>query len=152
SFDRQVPSPGELTGEDRAMLARAEQAIRETGEQIEACRFRAGLEAAMSAARDANRYVEDNAPWRLIKQDRDRCATVLHTAIGVIAGLNVAFSPYLPFTCQTLHGYLGNEGPLQAVGWRFAPPAAGQPLAEAQPLFKKLDPKIVEEEEARLGV
>jgi len=105
----------------------------------------------MSAARDANRYVEDNAPWKLIKEDRGRCATVLYTAIAAIAGLNVALSPYLPFTCQTLHGYLGNEGPLQAVGWRFAPPEPGQPLAEAQPLFKKLDPKIVDEEEARLG-
>jgi len=152
NFDRQVPAPGELADEDRAMLARAEQAIRETGEQIESCRFRAGLEAAMSAARDTNRYVEDNAPWKLIKEDRGRCATVLSTAIAAISGLNVAFSPYLPFTCQTLHGYLGNEGPLQAVGWRFAPPEAGQPLAEAQPLFRKLDPKIVDEEDARLGV
>ena len=152
NFDRQVPQPGDLTDDDRAIMARAEQAIRETGEQIEACRFRAGLEAAMSAARDANRYVEDNAPWKLIKEDRARCATVLYAAIATIAGLNVAFSPYLPFTCQTLHGYLGNEGPLQAVGWRFAPPPAGQPLAEALPLFRKLDPKIVDEEEARLGV
>ena len=152
NFDRQVPAPGELTEEDRAMLARAEQAIHETGVQIESCRFRAGLEAAMSAARDTNRYVEDNAPWKLIKEDRERCATVLYTAIAAISGLNIAFSPYLPFTCQTLHSYLGNEGPLQAVGWRFAPPEAGQPLAEAQPLFKKLDPKIVDEEDARLGV
>jgi methionyl-tRNA synthetase len=106
----------------------------------------------MSAAREANRYVEENAPWRLLKEDRERCGTVLHTAIGVIAGINVALSPYLPFTCQRLHGYLGNEGPLAAVGWRFAPPASGQPLADAQPLFKKLDPGIVEEEEARMGV
>jgi len=151
NFERQAPQPGELSDEDRAMMARAEQAIRETGEQIEGCHFRAGLEAAMAGAREANRYVEDNAPWKLIKEDRERCGAVLYTAIATIAGLNVAFSPYLPFTCQTLHGYLGNEGPLQAVGWRFAPPPPGQPLAEAQPLFKKLDPKIVEEEEARLG-
>ncbi len=61
------------------------------------------------------------------------------------------FSPYLPFTCQTLHGYLGNEGPLQAAGWKFQPPPAGRPLADAQPLFKKLDPAIVAEEEQRLG-
>jgi methionyl-tRNA synthetase len=76
---------------------------------------------------------------------------VLHTAIGAIAGLNVALSPFLPFTCQTLHGYLGNEGPISAVGWRFAPPRPGQPLAEARPLFKKLEPLIVDEEDARLG-
>jgi methionyl-tRNA synthetase len=151
NFDRAVPNAGELTGQDQELLSRAERAIAEAGEHIELCHFRAGLEAGMSAAREANRYVEDNAPWQLLKEDRARCATVLHTAIGAIAGINVALSPYLPFSSQTLHGYLGSEGPLSAVGWRFVPPRAGQPLAEAQPLFKKLDPKIVEEEEARMA-
>ncbi len=105
----------------------------------------------MAAAREANRYLEENAPWKLLATDRGRCATVLHTAIGAISGLNVAFYPYLPFTCQRLHGYLGHEGPLEAAGWRFRPATPGRPLAEPQPLFKKLEPDIVEAEEARLG-
>jgi len=151
NFDRSVPTPGESTEADRALLAGAEKAIAETGEQIAACHFRAGLEVAMSVAREANRYVEDNAPWNLIKEDRKRCATVLYTAMGAISGLNVALSPYLPFTCQTLHGSLGNEGPIQAAGWKLHIPVAGQPLAEATPLFKKLDPELVEQEEARMG-
>ena len=151
NFDREVPQPGELTPEDRALLTRAEEAISQTGREIDLCHFRAGLEAAMSAAREANRYVEENAPWRLIKEDRARCATVLYTGICAIAGLNVAFSPYLPFSSQKQHGQLGNEGPVQAIGWRFSPPSPGQPLAEPEPLFKKLDPKIVDEEEARMG-
>jgi methionyl-tRNA synthetase len=151
NFDRSIPTPGELRDEDRELLSTCEEALAETGERIGLCHFRAGLEAAMGAAREANRYVEDNAPWKLVKEDRLRCATVLFTAIGAITAINVALSPYLPFTCQTLHGYLGNEGPLQAVGWRFVAPRAGQPLAEAHPLFKKLDAAIVEEEEARLG-
>jgi len=151
NFDRSVPAPGELTEDDRGLLGRAEQAIAEAGKNIALCRFRAGLESAMSAAREANRYIEENAPWRLLNEDRPRCATVLHTAIGAISGLNVALSPYLPFTCQTLHGYLGNEGPLQATGWKLQPPPAGRPLADAQPLFRKLDPAIVDEEEQRLG-
>jgi methionyl-tRNA synthetase len=151
NFDRTIPEPRELTNDDRALLKSVEEAISATGEHIELCHFRQALEAAMAAARSANRYIEDNAPWKLVKEDRARCATVLHTAISAIAGLNVALSPFLPFTCQTLHDYLGNEGPISAVGWRFSPPRAGQRLAEAQPLFKKLDPSIIEEEEARLG-
>ena len=77
---------------------------------------------------------------------------MLNTAITAIGALNVALSPYLPFTAQKLHGYLGNEGPIQAVGWKRPPPPAGRPLADAKPLFKKLDPAIIEEEEARLGL
>ena len=151
NFDRAVPTPGELTAADSALLSRAEQAIADAGENIGLCRFRAGLESAMAVAREANRYVEENAPWKLIKEDRERCATVLYTAVGVINGLKTALYPYLPFTCQQLHAYLGSEGPVDAAGWRFVIPQAGQPLAEPKPLFKKLDPAIVEEEEARLG-
>jgi methionyl-tRNA synthetase len=151
NFDRCVPEPGTLTVADKAMIGRAEAAIAETGKQIAACNFRAGLEAAMGAAREANRYVEENAPWKLLKEDRQRCATVLYTAIAAISGINTALAPYLPFTSQTLHGYLGNEGPIEAAGWTLRVPRGGQPLAEPQPLFKKLDPEIIEAEEARLG-
>jgi methionyl-tRNA synthetase len=151
NFDHCVPEPGTLTVADKALIGRAETAIAETGKQIAACNFRAGLEAAMGAAREANRYVEENAPWKLLKEDRQRCATVLYTAIAAISGINTALAPYLPFTCQTLHGYLGNEGPIEAAGWTLRVPRGGQPLAEPQPLFKKLDPEIIEAEEARLG-
>jgi methionyl-tRNA synthetase len=76
---------------------------------------------------------------------------VLHTALGAINGLKVALYPYLPFTCQTLHGYLGNEGPVEAAGWRFQSVEPGGPIADAKPLFKKLDAAIVDEEEARMS-
>jgi methionyl-tRNA synthetase len=151
NFQGVVPTPGEMSAADSALLARAEQAIAQTGDNIGRCRFRAGLESAMTVAREANRYVEENAPWNLLKQDRARCATVLYTAIGVISGLKTAFYPYLPFTCQQLHAFLGNEGPVDAAGWRLVMPEPGQPLAEPRPLFRKLEQSLVEEEEARLG-
>ncbi len=152
NFDGAVPQPAELTPDDRALLTRAEQAITETGENISLCHFRSGIEAAMAAAREANRYVEENAPWKLIKEDRDRCATVLYTAIGAISAHKIPLYPYLPFTCQTLHGYLGQEGPVDAAGWRLRMPNPGQPLTDPKPLFRKLEPAIVEEEEAGLGL
>ena len=152
NFDKSVPKPGELTDADRALISRVEEALEEAGREIAACNFRAGLEAGMSAAREANRYVEDNAPWKLLKEDRERCATVLYTAIAAINGLKTALYPFLPFTCQQLHGYLGNEGPVQAGGWRLVMPSAGHPLAETEPLFKKLDPEMIEAEDAKLSV
>ena len=151
NFDRRVPEPGDLTDGDRALLTLVEDAIEKTGENIAVCRFRAGIEAAMAGARAANRYLEEQAPWKLISEDRRRCATVIYTGISALNALKIAFHPYLPFTTQRLHGYLGYEGPVDAVGWRFDPPRPGQPLAQPDPLYRKLEPSIVEEEEARLG-
>jgi methionyl-tRNA synthetase len=152
NFDHSVPQPGQLTDADNELIRAVEHAIDETGRDIAACNFRAGLDAAMSAAREANRYVEENAPWKLLREDRERCATVLYTAIAAISGIKTALYPYLPFTSQTLHGCLGNEGPVEAAGWTLQAPRGGQPLADVQPLFRKLDPEIIDEEDAKLGV
>jgi methionyl-tRNA synthetase len=151
NFERAVPQPSDLTAEDSALLAQAEEAIAQTGENIGLCRFRAGLESAMALAREVNRYIEANAPWALVKEDRERCGSVLYSAIGAISGIKTALYPYLPFTTQRLHGFLGNEGPIEAAGWRFLRPEPGAPLAEPEPLYRKLDEAVVEEEEGRLG-
>ncbi|KKK56722.1 hypothetical protein LCGC14_3061680, partial [marine sediment metagenome] len=66
NFQGAVPSPAEMTAADSALLSRTEQAIAQAGENIGLCRFLAGLESAMAVAREANRYVEGNAPWNLV--------------------------------------------------------------------------------------
>jgi methionyl-tRNA synthetase len=152
NFDGHVPDPGELTPADEGLIGAVEKALDETGRAIAACNFRNGLESAMAAAREANRYVEENAPWKLIKEDRARCGTVLHTAIAAIAGLKTALYPFLPFTCSDLHQYLGFDGTVESHGWSLTAPSAGQAIAEPAPLFKKLDPEIVAEEDAKFGI
>ncbi|MDI6858591.1 MAG: methionine--tRNA ligase [Dehalococcoidia bacterium] len=147
-FDGKVPEPGYLDAESRALLSRAETALQEEGDHLAACRFRAGLASAMSLAQDANRYLEEKSPWRRIKEDPLEAATALHTAISVINTLKTAFYPYLPFTSERLHGYLGQEGDVTAAGWQVRAVEPGTPLREPEPLFKKLEPLVTEEEEA----
>ncbi|UCH86573.1 MAG: methionine--tRNA ligase [Dehalococcoidia bacterium] len=150
-FDGAVPQPGELDEADRRLLERAEQSLAQVGDEIGRCHFRGGISAAMAMAQEANRYLEEKSPWKLIRDDRQKTATALYAAIGAINALKTAFYPYMPFTCQRLHGYLGYDGPVQDSGWQFVPPPPGQSIAQPEPLFKKLEPQIVEEEEARLG-
>ncbi|MBI2761591.1 MAG: methionine--tRNA ligase [Chloroflexi bacterium] len=151
NFDGRIPEPGELTDHDRAILARAEETLAQVGEHIRWCRFRAGLNAAMELAREANAYLEQTAPWKSIKDDRPAAGRALYTAIGVIGALRTAFYPYLPFTCRKLDTLIGGDGEIEARGWSFALPVAGGALARPEPLFKKLDESIIEEEEGRLG-
>ena len=151
NFDGAVPQPGELDQADRRLLERAEESMAQVGEEIGLCHFRAGIGAAMAMAQEANRYLEEKSPWKIIRDDRGKAATALYAAIGAINSLKTAFYPYMPFTCQRLHGYLGYDGAIEDSGWQFALPPPGQPIAQPEPLFKKLEPQIVEEEEARLG-
>jgi len=144
-FDGRIPQPGELDAESRALLERAQAALTEVGQNIALCRFRAGLSAALGLAQETNRYLDDKAPWKAIREDAQSAAMSLYTALGAINALKVALYPYLPFTSEKLHGYLGFDGDVAADGWRAVVPAAGQTLKEPEALFKKLEPLIVDE-------
>jgi methionyl-tRNA synthetase len=171
-----VPEPGELSGDDQELLAAVEGAFGSVGELIEAARFKAAIAEAMRVASLVNQYTSEQAPWALIKSDRDRAATILYVALRAIDSLKTIFTPFLPFSSQRLHELLGHEdtiaGPLELRtvsedddphevltgdygGWTgtWAPStlAAGQPLAKPEPLFEKLDPnKVVADELERM--
>jgi methionyl-tRNA synthetase len=123
----------------------------------------------------ANAYVAAQEPWKLVKQDPARAATVLYTALRAIDSLKILFAPFLPFSSQRLHEMLGYQGSLsgtlriaqvsedgrahrvltgdyaQRVGtWEPSRLTPGQKLGTPAPLFKKLEDKVVAEELARL--
>ena len=171
-----VPEPGPLTPEDEALLQGVEGGFESVGAHIEAARFRAALAEAMRLASSVNQYVSDQAPWALVKTDRDRAATVLYVALRAVDSLKILFTPFLPHTSQRLHELLGYDGwiagPLEYrhveeedgrshdvltgdyaswIGeWRPSDLPPGQTLLEPEPLFKKLDESVVEEELERL--
>jgi methionyl-tRNA synthetase len=63
----------------------------------------------MTLAQEANRYLEEKSPWKVIKTDKQAAAVTLYVALTVISGLRTAFYPFLPFSSQKLHEYLGFE-------------------------------------------
>ncbi len=109
------------------------------------------MRSAMSQAQETNRYLEEKSPWKTIKQDEPAAATALYVAISVLSCLRTVLYPFLPFSSQKLHEFLGFKGSVEEDGWQFHTPLPGQRLLEPQPLFSKLDEGLVEEEAARLG-
>jgi methionyl-tRNA synthetase len=173
-----VPAPGELTDGDRAALETVERAFGAVGALIDQGRFRAGIAEVMATATSVNQYLADQAPWALVKTDRERAGTVLYVALRAVDSLKTLFAPFLPFTSQVVHELLGYEGwlagPLEFrafteadgsqhevltgdyetwVGsWAPSELRPGQAIQEPRPLFKKLPPETVQEELERLGL
>jgi methionyl-tRNA synthetase len=151
NFNGAVPEPGEMDGVSSGLLKKAEGTIAEVGRQLDRCHFKEALKLAMALAQDVNRYLDDTAPWKMLKQDKQLAGRAVYTAIGAIAALKTMLYPFLPFTSQKLHNMLGWEGDIRDCGWEMKLPLAGTPLPVPQPLFVKLEDRIVEEEMARLG-
>lgn len=138
-FGGVVPQPAELRPADRAMLAELEQGFTTVGQHIAACHFKDGINAAMSVARAANRYLDEQAPWKQIKTDREGAGTTIYVMLQVISGLRVLFCPYLPFSSQQLHEYLGFAGEVSKARWEYTRVEEGRTLPKPAPLFPKLE-------------
>jgi methionyl-tRNA synthetase len=139
NFDGLVPRTGPLATESQAILAEAEAAFAAVGREFGECRFRNGLLEALKLAQAANRYLDDRAPWKAIKDDRGHAAETLATALSVINALKTLLSPVLPFSSQRLHEQLSQPGTVAEAGWRFQPVAAGTRLQPAEALYTKLE-------------
>ena len=153
NLDGKVPAPGALDAVDEELLARCLRSLEETGANIEACRFRAALQSAMGLAQAANRYLEQKAPWRAVRETPDAAATTLWTALTTINCLKTALYPFLPFSSERLHRMLGLEGEAQSDGWTWRPDGIepGRILGRPEHLFAKLDEALAEQEAQRLG-
>jgi methionyl-tRNA synthetase len=138
-FGGVVPEPGPLTPEDEAMLERVRATFETVGQLIEAVHLRDGLLAVMALASALNRFLDEAAPWKTLKSDPERAGTSLWTALQVVCALRVLTAPYLPFSAQQLHAYLGDEGDVHELPWAFRDLPAGRELPPPQPLFRKLD-------------
>ena len=151
NFDGRTPDPGELTDADEEMMAKCGVALGVVAQSIEAVRLREGLNGAMNLAREANRYLDAQAPWTLMKNDKASAGRALYVAMAVLMALRVALHPYLPFSAQRLHELLGRSGKVEDVGWTLETPAPGTEIPPPQPLYTKLDDSVAEEMLARLG-
>jgi methionyl-tRNA synthetase len=171
-----LPDPGELREADKALLAEVEKGFETVAELLDGVKLRAALAEAMHLASEVNKYLDTSAPWFEIKTDKEQAAKSVYTAIQAIDHLKVMLAPFIPFTCEKLHTFLGYDTPLfgtqqivdeeDALGshltlrydstgasgeWKASQLKGGRSLRQPQPLFKKLEPVIVEEERSRLG-
>jgi len=151
NFDGAVPVPGDLDNRSQALIGGAKEALSRMDKLLYNCHFKEAIKTAMSLAQEANRYLDVKSPWKAIKQDRQAAATALYVAICVISCLRTALYPFLPFSSQRLHQFLGFEGGVEDDGWQLRLPPPGQKLLPPEPLFVKLEESLVEEETARLG-
>ena len=151
NYDGCVPEPSELDEADTQILQKAENAFANAGNNLEKCNFRSAIQDAMALARTANAYLDDKSPWKVIKEDRQAAATSLYVALNVISSLKTLLYPFLPFSSQKAHEYLGFDGKVEEYGWKPQTPPPGQKLREPKPLFVKLDESIIEEETKRIG-
>ncbi|WP_460468852.1 methionine--tRNA ligase [Calidifontibacter terrae] len=175
----EVPAPATLEEIDQTLLSAIATGFDTVGELLAKQRQKAAIAETMRLVREANKYVTDTEPFKLKGDDqRDRLATVLHTLAQACVDLNTMMAPFLPHAANKVHATFGGQGefiPMPRIErvadldddtrnypvitgeysttprWEPRPVTVGAPVAKPTPIFTKLDPSVIDEENARLA-
>ena len=139
-----VPQPNAYSNEDEETITELAAAPNKIAQLIEQYKFRAACQEMIQLARLGNRYLADEEPWKLIKTEPERVATIMHTALQVAAGLAITSEPFLPHTAQKLRNMLQLD---ESLGWDNVSALPLIPtnhkLGEASLLFEKIEEDVI---------
>lgn len=143
-FGGKVPPCGELTEQDKEIIAEFRDVKAKVEELLEKFRFRDAQKEAMNLARIGNKYLADSEPWKVFKTDPKRVETILNLSLQLVANLAIAFEPFLPFSSEKLRNMINmpdlkwdNLGQTDLL-------AAGHELNKPELLFEKIEDEVVE--------
>lgn len=145
-----IPTRGKLTGYDEEIIKQLEEFPAKIAASIERYRFREALSIVMELARLGNKYLADTEPWKMVKTDEVRTATIMNIALNIVANLAIVSEPFLPFTAGKLFKVFG----LEKMTWNQAGNSqllsAGRTMGEIGLLFEKIEDETVDRQVQKL--
>ena len=124
---------------------------RRIAKSLEEYKFREAIGEAMNMARLGNKYLQEQEPWKVYKQDAERAGSILYVATQITAVLSIVFEPFLPETSAKLRSMLAIKG---SPNWEETDKeiiiAAGTQLGKSELLFAKIEDAQVEQQRAKL--
>tara|TARA_R110002012_G_scaffold121285_1_gene270660 strand:- start:109 stop:2193 length:2085 start_codon:yes stop_codon:yes gene_type:complete len=146
-----VPTPGTYSQVDKETLDELKKYPEIIASSIERYRFREAGQEVMNLARLGNKYLADEEPWKVIKQDEERVKTIMFVALQIASALAVLSEPFLPFTAAKLKKILNisQSSTEDSLEWKDISekevllPTEHQ-INEAQLLFSKVEDETIQ--------
>jgi methionyl-tRNA synthetase len=143
-----VPSPNPLSDVDEATLTELKAYPAVISSSIERYRFREALGELMNVARLGNKYLADEEPWKVIKDNPERVQTQMYVALQIAAALSSLCEPFLPFTAAKLSRILKIE---TKIDWKTVSQTSdlipsGHQIGEAELLFAKIEDEEIQKQ------
>ena len=148
-YNGEVPAPGNFTKIDSETLAQLRKYPEIISSSLERYRFREAGQELMNLARLGNKYLADEEPWKVIKQDEERVKTIMFVALQIATGLAILSEPFLPFTSAKLKSILaitpsGVELQWNDVAGKETLLPSGHILNKSELLFRKIEDKEIQ--------
>ena len=142
-FNSEIPQPGALNDDANHIFETVKEKVEAIAHDIEACRLQSAVNTLISISRIGNQYLNEKEPWKIIKTDRNRAASIFYVAAQIVKTLALVSEPFMPFTAEELWNILSLPDSVHKQEWADAtkPLPSGLKIAKAKPLFHKIDEK-----------
>ncbi|MBI5022253.1 MAG: methionine--tRNA ligase [Ignavibacteriales bacterium] len=153
NFEGKIPERGILTESDDNLVSLINSTSKTAGELFEKYKLRDATLEIMNLARAANKYFNDNEPWKTLKTDRQRCSTTLHICLHTVRALSILFEPILPFSVEKIWKIMNLQGSVHNAEWETAGALvlkAGDKLNQPEILFTKIEDETIDKHISQL--
>ena len=137
--DGQVPAAGEATAAEEALVESVAAAAAGMHAAMGELAIHTALEAIWSAARDANQYFADQAPWGVRKTDPARADTILYYAAEAVRRIAVMARWAIPESADKLLDLLGQGADARDFAALDRPIAVATALPPPSGVFPRLE-------------
>lgn len=136
NFPLGVKFPSNINNQEKVILNLAKNRFLQVGQSIEETQFRQGIKLIFELAEAGNRYLDQNEPWRKIKENATEAERILAVSAHIIRCLARLISPYLPLTSSRISQMIEGE---KIQNWSYPPPMERLKLNEIKPLYQKVE-------------
>ncbi len=104
-----IPKYDVLQKEDLEIIERFNNdLIEKMKEQMGKFHLSNTIELVWQNVRDVNKYINDQAPWNLLKKgDMNRYKTVIYTLVQSIRNITILLKPFIPESCDKINQWFG---------------------------------------------
>jgi methionyl-tRNA synthetase len=155
-YDGLIPKSNNILDIDKEVLNLIDLSILKIEKSIHKFRFREACNELINIARIGNKYLADQEPWKIIKEDEARVETVMHVSLQISAILSVISEPFLPNTSKKLQDILNYKAHLIDWTWDNLNKNkilinTGVTINNAELLFTKIEDKQIDFQISKLN-
>jgi methionyl-tRNA synthetase len=140
-FNAEVPTAEKLDADDEMLLTTIREKVEAIARDLEAAKLQSAANTLISLSRVGNQYLNEKEPWKLLKTDPARAASIFYVAVQIVKALAITSAPFMPSVAEQLWQMLGLPESVSISRWDEAvsPLETGHKINKPEPLFHKID-------------
>ncbi|MFX1316497.1 MAG: methionine--tRNA ligase [Promethearchaeota archaeon] len=141
-FKSTIPNKNKLDDIDKEFIIKLNSIGNTIGELLDNFELRKALREIVNFGREGNIYLNNKAPWHLIKKDKNAAGQVFNICAQAAYALAILLGPFIPNTSEKILDYLNIPEKLNQLRWDSINENVlreGHKIKIPKPLFQKLD-------------